>query len=275
MEPYDRSDLRRAAEAGVHAPSMFNSQPWAFRLRDGVIEVLSDPGRRLVVADNRGWAMRLACGAATFNARLALASAGRPADVQVLPDEGQTEVIARLSPAEFRPISCTERDLYRAVERRYSNRDPFWPDPVPAETRFRLIEAARAEGCRLDLLVGETALLGFAQIAHSADHVLRRDKSYQAEMMTWTSTESADTVPADVPVGRERAVVPQRSFAGQPAGQAYEPEPLIAVLGTSDDRRADQVMAGQALQRVLLTATDAGLSSSMISQPIEVQAARD
>jgi len=41
------------------------------------------------------------------------------------------------------------------------------------------------------------------------------------------------------------------------------------------DRPFDQVLAGQALQKVLLTATDAGLAVSLISQPIEVPAARD
>ena len=49
----------------------------------------------------------------------------------------------------------------------------------------------------------------------------------------------------------------------------------MAVLGSAGDRPVDQIVAGQALQRVLLTVTDAGLASSMISQPIEVPAARD
>ena len=37
----------------------------------------------------------------------------------------------------------------------------------------------------------------------------------------------------------------------------------------------DQLVAGYALQRVLLTLTDLGLASSMFSQPIEVKAARE
>ena len=49
----------------------------------------------------------------------------------------------------------------------------------------------------------------------------------------------------------------------------------MAVLGAPGNTPADQVMAGQALQRVLLTATDMGLSASLISQPIEVASARE
>ncbi|GAA4945927.1 Acg family FMN-binding oxidoreductase [Actinoplanes utahensis] len=280
MNAYDLSDLRRAAAAAVRAPSMHNSQPWAFRLRDGAVEVLADPGRQLSVADGGGWALRLALGAATFNARLALAWAGTPAEVRLLPDGEDPDLIARLTPAPHRPPTYTERDLYAAIERRHSNRRPFWPDPVPADVRMRLIEAARVEGAWLDLLVGMTALSGFSEIAHSADRVLRRDARYQAELITWTDTASeVEGIPvaAAAAVAEAQDLLPQRDFGGgrRAPGRDYEPEPLVGILGTSGDRRVDQLMAGQALQHVLLTATDAGLSSSMISQPIEVPPARD
>jgi hypothetical protein len=49
----------------------------------------------------------------------------------------------------------------------------------------------------------------------------------------------------------------------------------MAVLGGSGDWPADQVQAGQALQRVLLTATDLGLAASMFSQPIEAASVRE
>ena len=123
-------------------------------------------------------------------------------------------------------------------------------------------------------------LAGFAEIARSADRVLRRDTRYQAEMSTWTHADLApDGVPvtAGAPASEPQDLLPQRAFSdrSRAAGRDYEPEPLVAVLGSAADRPADQIMAGQALQRVLLTATDAGLASSMMSQPIEVPAARD
>ena len=280
MNRYDESDLRRAAAAAIQAPSMHNTQPWAFRLRDGGIEVLADPGRRLTVADRSGWAARIACGAATLNARLALAVAGTPASVRLLPDPDQGDLIARLTPAARRAPTYPERDRYAAIARRHSNRQPFWPDPVPPGARMRLIEAAQAEHAWLDLLVGMTALTGFAQVARSADRVLRRDDRYHAELISWTGAEQApDGVPvtAGAPVGEPQDLIPQRAFGHRrrAPGRDYEPEPLIGVLGTAADRRLDQVTAGQALQNVLLTATDAGLAASLVSQPIEVAAARD
>jgi nitroreductase len=280
MNRYDDSDLRRAAAAAVRAPSIHNSQPWRFRLRDGAVEILADRSRQLTVADSGGWALRIACGAATFNARLALAAAGTPATVVLRPDDRDSDLMARLTPAEPRPATYLETDLFAAVGRRHSNRRPFWPNPVPAETRVRLIEAARAEAGWLDLLVGMTALTGFAEIAQSAERVLRRNEQYQAELSSWVRVDTAPdgvSVTAGAPSAEPQDLLPQRAL-GTPArapGRDFEPEPLIAVLGVAGDLPYDQLVAGQALQRVLLTATDAGLASSMISQPIEVPAARE
>jgi nitroreductase len=78
---YDAADLRHAAEAGVRAPSLHNSQPWLFALRHGAIEIRIDPERRLATGRS-GWAARMACGAATYNARLALAAASMPAVIR-------------------------------------------------------------------------------------------------------------------------------------------------------------------------------------------------
>jgi nitroreductase len=280
MNAYDERDLKRAAAAAIRAPSLHNSQPWRFRLRAGAIEVLADPERQLAVADSTGWAVRIACGAATLNARLALAVNGRPAEVVLRPDARQANLIARLTPGPARPPTYAEQDLFAAIARRYSNRRPFWPDPVPPEIRARLVEAARAEHGWLDLLVGTTALTGFGEIAQSADRVLRRDPRYQSELFSWIHSDAApDGVPvsAGAPAAEPYDLLPQRPFAERrrAPGRDFEPEPLIAVLGSTGDLPADQIVAGQALQRVLLTATDAGLASSMISQPIEVPPARD
>ena len=53
-------------------------------------------------------------------------------------------------------------------------------------------------------------------------------------------------------------------------GRPFRTEPFVVMLGTVSDRHPDQVQAGQALQRVLLTATTLGLTASFLSQPIEV-----
>ena len=67
-------------------------------------------------------------------------------------------MLARLVPDVPRRPTPAEQGLYAAIPRRFSNRAPFWPDPVPADARWRLGEAARAEQCWLELVIGVSAV---------------------------------------------------------------------------------------------------------------------
>lgn len=268
--------LRTAVTDAVRAPSLHNRQPWRFRLRDGGIEVSVDPDQRLPATDPSGWGARIACGAAVFNLRLALAVAGTPAVVRLRPYPAEPEVVARLVPDRPRPPAQAERDLHAAIPHRFSNRTPFRPDPVPPEARCRLVEAAHAEGAWLELVIGVNAVTALAAIACGANRVLVRDPVYLAELTRWIRTEPAPVAVAG-PAPEPPDALLLRAFdtcRGGP-GRDLEPEPLVAVLGSPGDTAVDQVAAGQALQRVLLTATDSGLSASMLSQPIEVPGARE
>jgi len=277
---FTMAQLRTAVTAAVRAPSLHNSQPWRFRLVDGAIELRLDPDRLLTACDPTGWAARIGCGAALFNLRLALVAAGTPAEVRLRPEPADPWLLARLVPGPPRPATPAESRLYAAVPRRHSNRLPLRPDPVPPPERRRLIEAARAEGGWLELVVGSTAVTAVAEIATSANRVLDRDPGYRAEVARWTRHFPApDGVPAAAggPVAEPHDLLPRRPF-GSPRrapGRDFESEPLVAVLGATGNTPSDQLTAGQALQRVLLTATDASLAASMLSQPIEVAQARE
>ncbi|HEX7745204.1 MAG TPA: nitroreductase [Micromonosporaceae bacterium] len=273
-------DLRTAVAAAVRAPSLHNSQPWRFRLRAGGIEVRIDPSRRLPASDPDGWAARIACGAAVFNLRLALAVAGTPAQVRLRPYPTEPDLLARLVPAQPRPATPTEQQLYDAIPRRHSNRAPFFPNPVPTDGRWAMVEAARAENAWLELVIGAGPVAAVAEIVQEANRALQRSPDYRAELARWIRREPApDGVPSSAagPVGEPHDLLPQRPFGdrSRAPGRDFEAEPLVAVLGSAGNTVSDQVTAGQALQRVLLTATDKGLAASMYSQPIEVPSARE
>jgi nitroreductase len=280
----EQGAFEAAVEAAVLAPSMHNSQPWRFRLGPDHIDVLVDPGRRLPVSDATGWASRVGCGAALFNLRLALAVEGTPAVVRVQPDPDDPELLARLTPDQPRPVLPVEGRLYRAIWRRHSNRAPFLDKPVPAAARSELIAAARAENGSLNLLIGPVAVEVAAEMVRVADQALRHDDAYQAELAAWTRRDRASGLAADdgVPTAaggpspQPHELLARRDFGGAEltGHRDYEREPLLAVIGTTGDWPADQVQAGQVLQRVLLTATDLGLAASMFSQPIEVPGIR-
>ncbi|WP_372495565.1 hypothetical protein [Saccharopolyspora soli] len=104
------------------APSLHNSQPWRFRLLPDLIELHADPARRLPAADPEDRELRLGCGAALFNLRLALEHAGiRPA-VTLLPRLAAEPALAEVrSDGQVRPSPETIR-LHAAIPARHSYR---------------------------------------------------------------------------------------------------------------------------------------------------------
>jgi hypothetical protein len=281
MSWLDETEFATVVNAAARAPSMLNSQPWRFRRRGDAIDLLVDPDRRLPVVDSTGWAARIGCGAALFNLRLALAALGRPATVALLPDHDDRLLLARLTPDRPRPPTPVETRLHRAIPRRHSNRLPFADKPIPVPVRGQLNAAARAEEAWLDLLIGPVAVEATALMVQTADRVLAGDAGYQGEMAAWIRrpTTATDGIPvhAGGPAPRPHELLARRDFGGGdlPAHRDYERDPLLAVLSVTGDWPADQLQAGQALQRVLLTATDLGLAASLFSQPIEVAAVRE
>jgi hypothetical protein len=197
--------------------------------------------------------MRVALGAATHNLTLAFAVAGMPMEVTWLPSNTDQDLQALLTPQADRPPTAEQERLYRAIPRRRTNRAPFRPEPVPVQARTEILRAAREEHAWIELVTGAAAVNVVAEITQAAQHVLEREPGYLAEL---------------------RAAWPESAKIRQDGGSG-ETDPLVAVLGTAGDLAVDHLRAGYALQRVLLTATDLGLSCSLFSQPIEVVPARE
>ncbi|EIE99476.1 Acg family FMN-binding oxidoreductase [Saccharomonospora glauca] len=267
--------VAEALRAGTRAPSPHNTQPWMFVTRPGEIDVLLDDGRVLPVCDPDGREAVLSCGAAVLNIRLALARGGLACAVSVLPDRRRPELLATLRLGIGRAPSAADARLAEAIDARHTNRRPFEETPVPSAVRHALIRAAMDEGARLVLLADPAPFDAFAALVRRAEHTQRHDPEFAAELAEWTHQgERLDGVPlsAGGPRATDETALALRDFGGSEgkAAREFERQPLVAVLTTPGDTRRDAVRAGQALQRVLLTATASGVRASFLSQPLEV-----
>jgi nitroreductase len=262
--------------AATLAPSMHNTQPWRFQVSRAsqTIELYADPSRMLKYSDPHARAVHIACGAALFNLRLAAAAAGREPVVRLLPDAGQPLLLATLRLAGPCRPGEADSELHAAIAARHTNRQPFSNTAVPPSILAELAEAAAVEGALLHFPDhAETDRLLY--LVSDTERDLLADPAYRAELARWAGGDrDTDGIPDSAlgphdPCGRTpvRDFVPGGHLS---AGYAwFEENPRLAVLSTAGGTPTDWVRAGQALQRVLLTATSRKVAATPLTQPLE------
>jgi hypothetical protein len=269
--------LRDCLLAASAAPSIHNTQPWLFRPRGDVVDVLVDRRRQLAALDPEGREMLVSVGAAVFNLRVAVRARGRENQVRFMPDPGEPDLAARVTLERAAEPSAGALALADAIPRRHTNRRPFADRPVPHGTMEELAAAAMIEGAVL-VEVDPPLRDGVLSLTRTAENRMRVDPRYQAELAAWTTPGGVgrrDGVPRQAFGPRDTdGALPLRDFAlghGAPtATVAFEPDPTLILLYTTGDTPTDWLHAGSALQRVLLTATQRGLAATPLSQLLEV-----
>jgi nitroreductase len=277
MSQREHEVLTAAAQAALRAPSIFNTQPWQWRVDANTLDLYADYDRQLTATDPHGWFLLLSCGASLQHARVALAAAGWRVVVDRFPDPGHPDVLARIRLAG--PAVATEADLAMAaaITTRRTDRRPFGEQPV-CEAHLRdLVAAAGREGARLhDVRPNQMPMLAVAVAAAQAAQ--GGDEAYRRELLRWTSRPqwSFDGVPEESGVAHAARRVAVRDFVSAPGrGMSVQPGgdrgARYLIVHGGGDEPADWLRAGEAVSAVLLTAVSLGLGVAPISDVIEVE----
>ncbi|WP_211590325.1 Acg family FMN-binding oxidoreductase [Microbispora sp. H11081] len=268
--------FQRLLTAAGQAPSVLNTQPWRLKaVRGEYVELLADPDRRLRVSDPRGRSLHVSCGAALFDLRLAVRTAGHRPVIWLLPNtEEEPRLLAALRVSPYGPAPHGTRELYDCIGLRRTNREPFSDRRIPEHVLADLRRAASREGAGLEVL-GRWASAELLEHVAIADDELSKNDDYLAELRAWTTSGGLrEGLPSYVQgPGCIEDPAPVRDF-GTHRGRGpvhFESRPQLAVLTTVGDGPVDWLRAGQALQRVLLTATLHGVSASFLNQPLDLR----
>jgi len=280
---------RYVVAQAVWAPSVHNTQPWWFAAGENQISLHADRGRRLPVGDPDGREMMISCGAALFNVRLALRSLGYVPETRVLPDPDDPVLVAQVSWRQRAAVDEFERYLFSQVRRRRTHRGGFDLEPLRPDLLAALRAGAARDGAALRIVANDVQVAALAAAVQNAERMLELDSRRVQELVKWTpapGSSRSDGVPAtSYPARAEHTdpYFPSQDFA---RGHDWGIPPLstaasvrsvgvVGLLTTAADRPVDWVNAGQALQRILLTASAGGAAVALHSQPFEVSWLRE
>lgn len=270
--------VRAALSLAIRAPSLYNSQPWRWRVGSHSLHLYAERSMHLKHTDPDGRDLILSCGAALNHCSIALTALGWQTKVHRLPNPSDPFHLASI---EVHPSVPSESDiaLAAAIPKRQTDRRHFSSWSVPLGDVARMGARAARLGVtmrRMEPSIEFKAILAQAVWQHS------QDREYLYELATWSGRyRSIAGVPArNVPERDPAAALPGRIFAGATLVQPPDASPesdsgVVLALGTEQDDTTARLRAGEATSLVLLTATALGLASCPITEPLEITEARD
>ncbi|GAA5134665.1 Acg family FMN-binding oxidoreductase [Pseudonocardia adelaidensis] len=273
----DHRTVISALALAVRAPSVHNSQPWRFALGPSSVHLYADLSRWLPSTDADGRDLVLSCGIVLHHLRIALAAAGVRACVYRMPNPDEPDHLAAV---ELLPGQPAEADLglASAIVQRRTDRRCFTDWDVPEGFLRELGARAAEQGALMQCLSGgrERSLL-LAAIRDAAAEQ-ETDTAYRTERAVWSGRVADDTgVPAGNLLRDPPGTGTARRFAQgllEQANGRTDDGAALVVLGTASDDPLSQLRAGEAASAVLLHATELGLATCPLSQPLEVAATR-
>jgi Nitroreductase family len=285
LREFDRPDTESAQLAfllryAILAPSTHNSQPWTFRLRDAAIEIWSDATRILERIDPDRRQLFMSCGAALANVRIAMRRFGNSDLVDYLPDARHPDWLATVHLGPQHEVTARDLALCAAISQRRTNREPFAERPVAKSVADQVLAAAERPGAWM-VRLHPHAKLEVAEVVARADQQQFGDPAFRAELAQWLAPRGSrrrDGIPMerkDLPTTLPlAATMILRRFDIGSGVAAREQElatnsPMLTVLGTDEDSPLAWLIAGEAMQEALLTATHLGLAASYLNQAIE------
>lgn len=285
----DASEIALVGEAARWAPSIHNSQPWHLRRLPDGLAVLDDPDRAVAVIDPRGRDRAISCGSAVLNARVALRSLGYVTSVEVAPgpaaepsDGGlsrdRPRVMGVVRAVGRRPAGAADLALAAAVRQRHTHRRVYRSHAVAEEDLLELGKAVLDEGARLSI-ADAPARRRIADLLREAVRGQAADAELRREVEGWVRRRGSGAEPVDGIPSSALGTSPFPVDSLVHAGQVTIPDvgeidaelarSTVLAISTREDTLRDWVVAGMALERMLLTATVKGLVATFTDQALQ------
>lgn len=197
---------------------------------------------------------------------------GWSAVVHRLPNPADQNHLASIELLRNRP-TMTDVALGAAITDRRTDRRNYSSRPLPPGYLGLVTERAAEFGG----VIRQAAYKSRDRLVEAMNAAARQhpeDPDYQLELAAWSGRhDTANGVPArDTTPPRTGQEISSRVFtAPRLIDRTREPDYAeLLVLGTAADDRLSRLRAGEATSAVLLTATNVGLATCLLTEPLEI-----
>lgn len=245
--PSPPASATRVVELACRAPSVHNTQPWAWRIDGDRVELWADRTRQLDVADPDGRNLVLSCGAALHHARVAAGSLGLDPVVVRHPDPAHPDLLATLDLVRTEREPTVSGELHVLLARR-TDRRRFTSWPVQEEHLHALTHGVGRRDVQAVPLTGVADRVRVGVLVDRAGSVQQTDERYVAEERHWNDD--------------------------RPRSNALASSDGVVAICTVDEGPRAWLAAGEVLSELWLRAAHDGLSVVPLSQVVEVAETR-
>ena len=274
-----------AVGAAVLAANPHNTQPWLFHVNDRQVDVFVDGGRSIGSVDPYRREQHVGLGCALENLTLACLARGLQPTVTLLPDGPAAGHVARVA-LTAGPI--TRRDRYEAIGRRHTHRGPYDGRPVSPGTLRSLVDPTGLPGVQVQWITDPGPRAELGRLLVDAAEAIVADEQQSRDSFAWfrgsndavqryrdgLTLDAQGLSPLVLSLGK---LLPGSS---RTAGDAFwvtqtrevhtRTAAAYGVITAADpDDRVTQLIAGQLLQRIHLSATATSLGLQHMNQITE------
>ena len=274
-----------AVGAAVLAANPHNTQPWSFAVGDTTLDVFLDEERDSGALDPFRREQHVGLGCALENLVLGCLARGLQPELTLMPDGPDS---ARVGHVDLAPATPLRDARYDAIGNRHTNRGPYEPRSLSAETLAALVDGTGLPGVGVTWITERTPMATLGRLMVDAAQAVADDDRQSRDGFVWYRSDddaiqihrdgltldgqgfdplvlsAAKLLPATTRTTGDAFWVDQTRDVHTATAAAYG-----VLTAAAPDDRTTQLRVGRLLQRIHLTATAHGVALQHMNQITE------
>ena len=187
------SGVERVVAAGVLACNPHNTQPWRLGVSSEVIQIRSDPSRRMPINDASDREHFAGLGCAIENMMIAASAAGLGPSLELLPEGQASDLVATITLRGSGAGSAADAALGDAIPLRHTNRGQYTGEPIGSDVLAALSsQTSEVNGTGLVLITDPDRRGRLGALYVAATEAIISDTAQSEEAFSWFRNDRAE-----------------------------------------------------------------------------------